>query len=77
MSTLCRKTYSKKVSISLWILTEIAIIGADLQEVIGSAVAFNILFNIPIWVGVLITIIDTFIILIIQYFNLRKLEVIF
>lgn len=66
-------------------MTEIAIIGSDiqvicssiktLQEVIGSSIALNILFGIPIWVGAIITIIDSLVFLFIHYFGIRKLEV--
>ena len=65
LAELCRKGYSKKISLSLWIMTEIAIIGSDIQEVIGSAVALNILTGLPIWGGVLLTILDTIFILLI------------
>lgn len=58
-------------------MTEIAIIGADIQEVLGSAIALQILFNIPLWAGVVITILDTFIILLINSFGMRKLEILF
>lgn len=58
-------------------MTEIAIIGADIQEVLGSAIALRILFDIPLWAGVIITILDTFIILLINIFGMRKLEIIF
>ena len=49
------RRYPKVVAYTLWIMTELAIIGSDIQEVVGSAIAFKILFNWPIWVGVLIT----------------------
>ena len=75
MAKLCRKYYGKKTSFLMWISIEIAIIGADIQEVIGTAIAFNILFGIKIWIGVLITIIDAFLILLAQSFGMRKLEV--
>lgn len=74
MSNLIRKHYDKKISYSLWIMAEIAIIGADIQEIIGSAIALNILFNLKIWVGVLITLVDTFLILLIQYYKFDKIE---
>jgi NRAMP (natural resistance-associated macrophage protein)-like metal ion transporter len=47
----------------LWIMTEFAIVGSDIQEVIGSATALNILFGIPLWSGALITIFDSFLFL--------------
>ena len=58
-------------------MTEIAIIGSDIQEVIGSAVALNILFGLPIWAGVIITIIDTMMILLIQVYKFKIIEYIF
>src|SRR3954466_10845175 len=51
----CRDYYKKPAAIALWLLCEIAIIACDLAEVIGSAVALNLLFRIPILWGVLIT----------------------
>lgn len=56
---------------------ETAIIGSDIQEVLGSATALNILFGLPTWAGVLITIFDSFIFLFIHYFGVRKLEAFF
>lgn len=57
--------FPKRVSNSLWIMAEIAIIGADIQEIIGTSVALNLLFGIPLWVGAIITVVDTFIILLV------------
>src|SRR6478672_6940118 len=51
----CRDYYKRPATIALWILCEIAIIACDLAEVIGSAVALNLLFGIPLVYGVLIT----------------------
>ena len=58
-------------------MTELAIIGCDVQEVLGSATALYLLFGIKIWVGVIITILDSFIFLFIHYFGIRKLEFFF
>lgn len=58
-------------------MTELAIIGSDIQEVVGSATALTILFNIPIWLGAVITILDSFLFLFIHYFGIRKLEFFF
>jgi natural resistance-associated macrophage protein len=55
-------------------MTECAIIGSDIQEVIGSATALYILFGMPLWVGSVITIFDSFLFLFIHYFGVRKLE---
>mmetsp|Transcript_21484 Transcript_21484/g.15675 ORF Transcript_21484/g.15675 Transcript_21484/m.15675 type:complete len:204 (+) Transcript_21484:179-790(+) len=58
-------------------MTEIAIIASDIQEVIGSAIALNVLFGIPIWAGTIITICDSLLFLFIHYFGIRKLEFFF
>lgn len=58
-------------------MTEIAIIGSDIQEVIGSSIALNILFGIPLWAGAVITILDSLVFLFIHYFGIRKLEAFF
>src|SRR5260221_924128 len=54
----CRDHYSRPVSFSLWVLCELAICACDLAEVIGSAIALNLLFKIPLMVGVCITALD-------------------
>jgi len=71
----CRMHYSRCTSLTIWIMTEVAIIGADVQEVVGSAIAFNILFGWPLWVGSVITGFDTFTFLLIHYCGKRFLEV--
>ena len=55
-------------------MTELAIIGSDIQEVIGSATALYILFKIPIYIGAMITIFDSLLFLFIHYWGIRKLE---
>uniref|UniRef100_A0A8C5V5Y8 Solute carrier family 11 member 1 n=1 Tax=Microcebus murinus TaxID=30608 RepID=A0A8C5V5Y8_MICMU len=65
--------------IILWLMVELAIIGSDMQEVIGSAIAINLLSlgRVPLWGGVLITIADTFVFLFLDKYGLRKLEAFF
>ncbi|XP_017903262.1 PREDICTED: natural resistance-associated macrophage protein 2-like isoform X4 [Capra hircus] len=65
--------------ILLWLMVELAIIGVDMQEVIGSAIAINLLSagRIPLWGGVLITIADTLAFLFLDSYGLRKLEAFF
>lgn len=70
----CRDHFSKPVSIGLWVLCEIAIAACDLAEVIGSAIALNLLFGIPLVVGVFITAADVLIILFFQYKGFRYIE---
>ncbi|GJS84138.1 metal transporter Nramp2-like protein [Tanacetum coccineum] len=57
LAELCKDAYPKWVSLCLWFMAELALIGVDIHEVIGSAVATQILSNgvVPIWVGVVIT----------------------
>ena len=61
--------------LSFWIIAELAII-TDIAEVIGSAIALNLLFNIPLIVGALITVLDVFLLLFIMKYGFRKIEAI-
>ncbi|MDB4869699.1 MAG: manganese transporter [Gemmatimonadales bacterium] len=70
----CRDNYSKPVGFLLWIACEIAIAACDLAEVIGSAIALNLLFGIPIAVGIVITAADVLIVLYLQNKGFRLLE---
>ena len=70
----CRHAYSKPVSITLWVLCEIAIAACDLAEVIGSAIAINLLFGLPLSVGVVITVLDVLVLLYFQGKGFRALE---
>ncbi|KDP32832.1 hypothetical protein JCGZ_12124 [Jatropha curcas] len=74
LSELCKAEYPKYVKLCLWLLAEVAVIAADIPEVIGTAFALNILFNIPVWVGVLITGCSTLLLLGLQRYGVRKLE---
>ena len=70
----CRDHFPPFINYILWILCEIAIAACDLAEVIGSAIALNLLFGIPLVWGVVITIADVFIILFLQYKGFRIIE---
>ncbi|MFN2636766.1 MAG: Nramp family divalent metal transporter [Gemmatimonadaceae bacterium] len=70
----CRDHYSKPVGFVLWLACEIAIAACDLAEVIGSAIALNLLFNIPIPLGIAITAMDVLIVLYLQNKGFRLLE---
>ena len=72
----CRDNYSPKVSFVLWILCEIAIAACDLAEVIGSAIALNLLFGIPLIWGVCLTAFDVVLLLFLQNRGFRWLEII-
>lgn len=75
LAQICRERYSKPVSLLLWVACEIAIIACDLAEVIGTAIALNLLFGIPLTYGVCLTVLDVFLILALQKRNFRWLEV--
>ena len=70
----CRGHYSRPVSIALWIICEIAIAACDVAEVIGSAIAFKLLFGIPLIVGIIITSLDVLVVLYLQHKGFRMLE---
>jgi manganese transport protein len=70
----CRDHYSKAVSFALWVICEIAIAACDLAEVIGSAIALNLLFGMPLPWGIAITALDVLIVLYMQQKGFRLLE---
>ncbi|KAJ0733049.1 putative NRAMP family protein [Helianthus annuus] len=79
LAELCREEYPNWAGKLLWVMAELALIGADIQEVIGSAIALKILTNgfLPLWAGVLITAFDCFIFLFLENYGVRKLEALF
>ncbi|KAL3058401.1 hypothetical protein OYC64_010547 [Pagothenia borchgrevinki] len=79
LAEVCNRQYSTVPRVLLWVMVELAIIGSDMQEVIGCAIALNLLSvgRIPLWAGVLITITDTFVFLFLDKYGLRKLEAFF
>ena len=70
----CRATYSPRVNIALWFMCELAIVACDLAEVLGTAIALNLLFGLPLTGGVVLTALDVFLILTLQNQGFRKLE---
>src|SRR5258705_670407 len=70
----CRDAFPRAVSWPLWVLTEIAICATDLAEVIGTAIGLNLLFGIPLEIGVIITALDVFLILWMQNLGFRWIE---
>ncbi|KAM5576702.1 metal transporter Nramp3.2-like [Rosa sericea] len=79
LAELCREEYPRWAGLVLWVMAELALIGADIQEVIGSAIAIKILSNgaLPLWAGVVITALDCFIFLLLENYGVRKLEAVF
>ena len=74
LAQLCHESYGRWASFVLWVGAEIAIAACDLAEVIGSAIALNLLFHIPLFYGVLITGLDVLLILVIQRWGFRYVE---
>src|SRR5437764_680158 len=62
----CRDHYSRPVAIGLWVLCELAICACDLAEVIGSAIALNLLFKLPLVLGVCVTALDVLAVMYLQ-----------
>ena len=74
LAQLCRESYGRAASFALWIMAEVAIAACDLAEVIGSAIALNLLFHVPLLFGVLITGCDVLLILLLQRWGFRYIE---
>jgi manganese transport protein len=74
LAQLCHESFGPRVSAVLWIMAEIAIAACDLAEVIGSAIALELLFHIPLMWGVLITGLDVMLILLLQKWGFRYIE---
>ncbi|XAZ24274.1 Nramp family divalent metal transporter [Sinorhizobium sp. B11] len=70
----CRDAYPSYVAVPLWAFAEIAIIATDIAEVIGTAIGLNLLFGIPLEIGVVITALDVFVILLLQRLGFRWIE---
>src|SRR5213082_3515471 len=70
----CRDHFSRPVSFFLWIICEIAIAACDLAEVIGSAIALNLLFGLPLLAGVCVTLLDVLFVLFLQNKGFRYIE---
>ena len=71
----CRDAYGRPTAFVLWLFAEIAIIATDIAEVVGTAIGINILFDIPLEIGVVITALDVFVVLFLQRFGFRKVEI--
>jgi manganese transport protein len=70
----CRDAFPKQVSFVLWLFAETAIIATDIAEVVGTAIGLNLLFGIPLEIGVVITALDVFVILWLQKLGFRWVE---
>jgi len=70
----CRDQFSQRVNFSLWVLAEIGIVACDLAEVIGGAIALQLLFHIPLVIGVCLTSLDVVLLLMLQRYGFRYIE---
>src|SRR5450432_167071 len=70
----CRSEYSRPINFALWALAEIAIAACDLAEVVGTVIALKLLFGLPLLSGCVVTALDTFLLLWLQKFGMRKME---
>src|SRR3954447_11125619 len=70
----CRAEYSPKVNLVLWLLAEVAIAATDLAEVLGTIIALKLLFGMPMLWGCLVTALDTFLLLWLQKWGMRRME---
>ncbi len=70
----CREAYPRPINLALWVLGEIAIAACDLAEVLGAAIGLNLLFHIPLLIGVFVTAADTLLMLWLTRFGIRMIE---
>jgi manganese transport protein len=76
LARMAREHYSRRACLALWLMAELAIIATDIAEVLGTALAFNLLLGVPLWAGVLLTGLDTIIVLSLKGHGFRQLEAI-
>ena len=74
LAQICHESFGPKISFVFWFFAEIAIAACDMAEVIGSAIALELLFHIPLFYGVLITSLDVLLILVLQRWGFRYVE---
>jgi manganese transport protein len=74
LAELCRDEYPRPATYLLWVMAELAIVATDLTEVLGTAIGLNLLFHIPLMLGVVLTALDTFLLLAAQHHGMRRLE---
>jgi manganese transport protein len=74
LAELCRDEYPRPATLLLWVLAELAIVATDLTEVLGTAIGLNLLFHVPLMLGVVLTALDTFLLLAAQHHGMRRIE---
>jgi manganese transport protein len=76
LAQIARTRYGRRIGIMLWLIAEVAIVATDLAEVLGSALALKLLFGLPLWLGAVITGIDTLLVLGLRGRGTRRIEAI-
>lgn len=74
LASACRRRFPRQASFVLWLLAEAGILATDLAEVIGTAIGLQLLFGLPLAAGVVITLLDTFLVLAFERVGFRKIE---
>ncbi len=74
LAQVCRERFPRPVAFVLWVIAETSIVATDLAEVIGTAIGLQLLFGLPLTIGVLLTALDVFLVLALQSIGFRKLE---
>ncbi|MBI1868604.1 MAG: Nramp family divalent metal transporter [Methylocystis sp.] len=74
LASACRRCFPRQAAFVLWLLAEAGILATDLAEVIGTAIGLQLLFGLPLAVGVIITLLDTFLVLAFERVGFRKIE---
>ena len=74
LAQICRERYPRPVAVALWLACEAAIIACDLAEVIGTAIALQLLFGLPLMIGAALTVLDAFLVLGLMRYGFRALE---
>jgi NRAMP (natural resistance-associated macrophage protein)-like metal ion transporter len=77
IAKLCAQQFTAKSKYTLWIMIEIAILASNMQVVISTATAFQMLFNLPAYICVIMTILDALVFLLIHYYGAKKIEFFF
>jgi manganese transport protein len=76
LAELCRTHYSRRTAIAMWVVMELVAMATDLAEFLGAALGFNLLFGIPLWQAGLLTAVVTFVILALERYGFRPLEIV-
>lgn len=77
LATLCRHQFPRWVAVLLWFNTELCLVGADIQSVIGSAIGLKLICGVPLHIGIIVTLMDSFLVLLVDLWGTKRLEACF